>query len=338
MTGLPDLNMPAFHAAAARLRAAGYTVVNPAEINSDPAADWHACMRADIKALCDCDAIALLSGFENSRGACLELTIARSLGMEVMHLCQPIEEGGIYSIIGPGGRRYIGQAKTFVRRWAEHRSALRHQRHHCASLQRAWNKYGEEAFEFVRMFVVPYGTERNAIEQRWLDILGRGALYNSALDVRAPQLGRKHSAETRAKMSAAHLGKQGQPMTEAQRRKLSEVKIAKNLKGERNKLFGVPKGLEHRRKLSESLTGKLVGAKNPVARPVVCVETGTQFATYTAAASWLRTVGHPKADLSAVRKAAIGVARTAYGYRWARSIEMVDAEATLDVHAVEELA
>jgi hypothetical protein len=32
MTGLPDLNFPAFHAEAARLRALGYDVINPAEL------------------------------------------------------------------------------------------------------------------------------------------------------------------------------------------------------------------------------------------------------------------------------------------------------------------
>lgn len=31
MTGLPDFNYPAFHAAAAAWRAAGWTVANPAE-------------------------------------------------------------------------------------------------------------------------------------------------------------------------------------------------------------------------------------------------------------------------------------------------------------------
>ena len=31
MTGLPDFNFPAFHAAAARLREAGWEVMNPAE-------------------------------------------------------------------------------------------------------------------------------------------------------------------------------------------------------------------------------------------------------------------------------------------------------------------
>lgn len=81
MTGLPELNFPAFHAAAAQLRALGLEVVNPAELNPDPACTWQAAMREDIRALVDCDAIVLLPGWQNSRGARLELTVAQALGM-----------------------------------------------------------------------------------------------------------------------------------------------------------------------------------------------------------------------------------------------------------------
>lgn len=83
MTGYPELNFPLFNAEAARLRALGYTVINPAEINIDPAAKWGECMRADIKRLMDCTAIALLPGWEDSKGATLEHHIARSLGFVV---------------------------------------------------------------------------------------------------------------------------------------------------------------------------------------------------------------------------------------------------------------
>lgn len=86
MTGLPFLNFPAFHAAAARLRAQGYTVVNPAEINPDATLPWAECMRADIKALCDCHTLALLPGWENSQGAHLELHIAHRIGIRVTTL------------------------------------------------------------------------------------------------------------------------------------------------------------------------------------------------------------------------------------------------------------
>lgn len=83
MSGLPDLNFPAFHAAAELLRGAGYDVVNPAELNPDPGKTWRECMSVDIKALCDCDAVAVLPGWDKSRGAMLELDIARRLEMQI---------------------------------------------------------------------------------------------------------------------------------------------------------------------------------------------------------------------------------------------------------------
>ena len=67
MSGLPDLNFPAFHEAAARLRAFGWDVVNPAEINPDHGMPWAECMRRDIAQLVTCQGIVLLSGWENSR-------------------------------------------------------------------------------------------------------------------------------------------------------------------------------------------------------------------------------------------------------------------------------
>lgn len=83
MTGLPELNFPSFHAQADRLRALGYDVVNPAEINPDASMAWNECMRADIKALVDCDVIALLPGWTTSTGAHLELHISHRIGIQV---------------------------------------------------------------------------------------------------------------------------------------------------------------------------------------------------------------------------------------------------------------
>lgn len=83
MTGLPEFNFPAFHAAAARLRALGLDVVNPAEINVETGGDWHDYLKADIKALCDCTALALLPGWMQSNGAHLELHIAHRLGLRI---------------------------------------------------------------------------------------------------------------------------------------------------------------------------------------------------------------------------------------------------------------
>lgn len=86
MTGYPELNFPLFHREAARLRAIGHEVINPAEINIDPAAGWAECMRADIQHLVTCEGIAMLPGWLKSRGASLELRIADALGMHVLDL------------------------------------------------------------------------------------------------------------------------------------------------------------------------------------------------------------------------------------------------------------
>lgn len=83
MSGIPEFNHPAFHAAAAKLRAAGWEVVNPAEVNPDHTRPWAECLRADIVAMMDCDSIVLLPGWMDSRGARLERHIAVQLGMAV---------------------------------------------------------------------------------------------------------------------------------------------------------------------------------------------------------------------------------------------------------------
>lgn len=84
MSGIAESNFPAFREHAARLRADGYEVVSPAEIQE--AGTWELCLRNDIRELVTCDAIALMPGWESSKGANLELHIAHRLGMEVMHL------------------------------------------------------------------------------------------------------------------------------------------------------------------------------------------------------------------------------------------------------------
>jgi hypothetical protein len=86
MSGIEALNFPAFAKAAAYLRAAGHEVINPAEENPDHGMAWADALRADIPLLLTCEAIALLPGWEESKGARLEHHIARELGMRVMHL------------------------------------------------------------------------------------------------------------------------------------------------------------------------------------------------------------------------------------------------------------
>lgn len=84
MSNLPLFNFPAFQVATNQLRALGYTVVTTAEGCEDTSQPWEFYMRHAIRVLLDCDAVALLPGWEHSRGARLEVDIALSLGMRVL--------------------------------------------------------------------------------------------------------------------------------------------------------------------------------------------------------------------------------------------------------------
>lgn len=87
MTGLKDLNFPAFHAVSEKYRALGYEVVNPAELCPDKTSSWLDCMRADIKALVDCEQMVMLPNWENSKGARIEYDLAWAFGMTIIFLC-----------------------------------------------------------------------------------------------------------------------------------------------------------------------------------------------------------------------------------------------------------
>jgi len=85
MAGLPEHNFPAFRDATERLERAGWDVVNPADNfggRTDlPRARY---LRMDAALLLQCDALALLSGWEASEGARLECLLAVELGLSLL--------------------------------------------------------------------------------------------------------------------------------------------------------------------------------------------------------------------------------------------------------------
>lgn len=83
MTGYPDLNYPAFRAAATQLGALGYPTENPADNDDGTARTWSDYLRLAIRQMLTCDGVALLDGWEDSKGARLEVHIATEIGMPV---------------------------------------------------------------------------------------------------------------------------------------------------------------------------------------------------------------------------------------------------------------
>lgn len=85
ITGVSDAR-ELFEKAAYKLKWRGYDVVNPYDNGLTEEDTWEAHMRADLRMMLDCDAIALLPGWRDSRGACLEKRVAKELGMSIMYL------------------------------------------------------------------------------------------------------------------------------------------------------------------------------------------------------------------------------------------------------------
>lgn len=84
MTGYPDHNFPMFDWVEAALQHVGYRTLNPATKGIVPDWTWEDYLRHDLRQVLDADGVAVLDGWECSRGARLEVTTAQALGIPVM--------------------------------------------------------------------------------------------------------------------------------------------------------------------------------------------------------------------------------------------------------------
>ena len=82
----------------------------------------------------------------------------------IFHFNEYSRRGGIYCIINKiHWKLYIGSCKEFKSRWRGHLNSLKFLKHKNLHLQAAWNKYGEEAFEFHVIEVI-----NGTIEERYI--------------------------------------------------------------------------------------------------------------------------------------------------------------------------
>jgi hypothetical protein len=114
MRGIEEYNFPAFHKAAAWLRAEGWEVFSPAERDEadetidqskDPAGwadhlglDYF--MAFDLKAVCETQAVICLPDWETSQGARLETMVAVEVGHPVFEIVTSLKPWGV-------GRRHL---------------------------------------------------------------------------------------------------------------------------------------------------------------------------------------------------------------------------------------
>lgn len=89
MTGYVNSNHDAFEKAALKLRAQGHEVVSPHEheIPADTRDKWCNALTYDVgECVCKTEGIAVLEGYQHSKGACLEIHTALALNHPVIRI------------------------------------------------------------------------------------------------------------------------------------------------------------------------------------------------------------------------------------------------------------
>jgi group I intron endonuclease len=137
-----------------------------------------------------------------------------------------MENCGVYAIVNTiNNHRYIGSSCDIIKRWQRHQEQLRNGNHHSRYLQRAWNLWGGENFEFlfllqcdrkVRLereqeYMATHHPEYNMAVQAMggsypgvhTGIKRPDMILRNKLHPTRGHTGCLHSDETKAKMSAA---------------------------------------------------------------------------------------------------------------------------------------
>ena len=144
---------------------------------------------------------------------------------------------GIYGIKNKiNNKIYIGQSTNISMRFVAHRCDLNHNRHFNEHLQRSWNKYGHDAFDFI--VIEECDTPQlNTLENKHIND-NKMNVYNFEHEV---MVGGKLSEATKKKMSEAASGENnsffGKTHTEKSKTQMSKWK-KQNYLGTKNPNYG----------------------------------------------------------------------------------------------------
>lgn len=162
---------------------------------------------------------------------------------------------GVYAIRNTlNGNQYIGSSVDLKRREKTHWKELSKGSHHCSHLQRAYDLYGVDAFEFVVLeYVTAIKPELLKREQFWLD--HTRPEYNTCL-VAGSHLGLKRSPESIERM------RQAQSNPEVKKRKSESLRGKKRPAHVVQRLREINTGRTHSTETKEKLSRYFTGRRH----------------------------------------------------------------------------
>ena len=136
---------------------------------------------------------------------------------------------GIYCIKNKiNGKVYIGSSNNIERRFKRHKTELNTKRHSNKYLEKAYNKYGEENFEFI---ILELCNEEKLIQKEICYISKYDSLnilkgYNLSIPIKHPSL--TSNKEYRTILSKSKLGKKPSNYEEMRKIRWVAVRVYKN--------------------------------------------------------------------------------------------------------------
>lgn len=226
------------------------------------------------------------------------------------------------------GKRYVGKTVNVTKRFSEHRSRLRAGVHANQHLQRAWNKYGEQAFAFEIIETVyvesPYDPVLSEREKYWVKALHatspeEGYNLTSGGDggVQVPSIRAKMSRAAKARFSSAsEREKQGERRRRyfAQHSDFKAQSIA-NITNPTNRAKAhaiMRERLHNDPKFAKRIAAPLKTDPKPVDQLSMDGRFLRRFASMAEAERWL---GKKRAQAN-ISSCCRGIRNYAYGYRW----------------------
>jgi len=220
-----------------------------------------------------------------------EYTDYRKEQLKILRNC------GVYIINNKlNGHNYIGSSVNIKKRFSTHKTDLRKNKHPNRYLQHAWNKYGEENFEFIHVENISYPDQIRKREIKNITLFGGD--YNLAkVNVNGKFC---YTQETRDKISIATKGKKKKPISEETRINMRNATKKRYLNAEyrRNHLLA---------------RQKMRGSNHQYAKKVYQYSIDGIFIKEWGYIGETRELGIDSAQVSMCVK---GKHKTAFGYRW----------------------